>query len=90
MPAKSKAQQAYMAIAEHDPSKLRGPMPNMTHQQLHDFAATPVKNKPEHVETRHPHKNLKGYLHKKKAKAAPDVESYGALKMAKPKPGGVY
>lgn len=46
MPAKSKAQQAYMAIAEHEPEKLRGPKPKMTKSQLHDFAATPRKGLP--------------------------------------------
>jgi len=49
VPATSKAQQQFMAIAEHEPSKLRGKKPNMTHQQLHDFAATPSKNLPEHA-----------------------------------------
>ena len=52
MPAKSKAQQIAMAIAEHDPSKLyarnKG-MANMTHQQLHDFASGSMKGKPAHV-----------------------------------------
>ena len=46
MPAVSQAQQRYMAIAEHNPSALRGPKPDMTHQQLHDFAATPSSNLP--------------------------------------------
>ena len=48
MPAESQAQQRYMAIAEHHPEKLRGKKPNMTHQQLHDFASTPRKGLPEH------------------------------------------
>lgn len=43
MPAKSKAQQTVMAIAEHDPQNLykknRGLL-KMTHEQLHEFAAT--------------------------------------------------
>jgi hypothetical protein len=43
MPAKSKAQQQAMAIAEHEPGKLykrnRG-MLSMSKSQLHDFAAT--------------------------------------------------
>lgn len=50
MPAVSKKQQIAMAIAEHDPSKLdarnRGLL-KMSHQQLHDFAATPRKGLPE-------------------------------------------
>lgn len=49
MPAVSVAQQQYMAIAEHDPSKLKGKRPKMTQQQLHDFAATPTKDLPDHV-----------------------------------------
>ena len=50
MPAVSQAQQKAMAIAEHDPSKLkkrnRGLL-GMSHQQLHDFAATPRSGLPE-------------------------------------------
>lgn len=49
MPAKSKAQQAYMAIAEHNPTALYGPKPDMTHEQLHDFAATPRAGLPAHA-----------------------------------------
>ena len=48
MPAVSKAQQRYMAIAEHNPSKLRGKKPDMSQSQLHDFAATPRKGLPQH------------------------------------------
>jgi hypothetical protein len=43
MPAKSKAQQMAMAIAEHNPSKLYSRNKGLTkisHKQLHDFAAT--------------------------------------------------
>jgi hypothetical protein len=47
VPAKSKAQQIAMAIAEHDPQKLysrnRG-LTKMSHQQLHDFASTSRKS----------------------------------------------
>jgi hypothetical protein len=43
MPAESQAQQQLMAIAEHNPSAVkpenRGVL-KMSHQQLHDFAAT--------------------------------------------------
>ena len=43
MPAKTPAQQKLMAIAEHNPSavskKNRGVL-KMSHEQLHDFAAT--------------------------------------------------
>ena len=52
MPAVSKAQQTGMAIAEHAPGKLykrnRGLL-SMTHEQLHDFAATPRKGLPQKV-----------------------------------------
>jgi hypothetical protein len=52
MPAKSKAQQALMAIAEHNPSavssKNKGVL-EMTHTQLHDFAATKTKGLPQKV-----------------------------------------
>jgi hypothetical protein len=49
MPAKSKKQQIAMAIAEHSPGELferNKSMLSMTHQQLHDFAATPRKGLP--------------------------------------------
>lgn len=43
MPAVSKKQQEAMAIAEHEPEKLypknKGLL-DMSHEQLHDFAAT--------------------------------------------------
>lgn len=52
MPARSKAQQEAMAIAEHSPSKLysrnKGLL-KMSHQQLHDFASTPRKGLPAKV-----------------------------------------
>ncbi len=50
MPSLSKAQRRAVAIAEHDPEKLkkrnRG-MLGMSHTQLHDFASTPEKGLPE-------------------------------------------
>lgn len=53
MPSVSKAQRIVMAIAEHDPSRLykknRGVL-SLSHSQLRDFAATPAKGLPEHVE----------------------------------------
>lgn len=62
MPAKSKAQREAMAIAEHHPDELypenKG-MAKMSHQQLHDFAATPEKKLPEHS-----HKEEKRGMHK--------------------------
>lgn len=50
MPAKSKAQQQAMAIAEHAPSKLYArnkSMLSMTKDQLHDFASTKRKGLPD-------------------------------------------
>jgi hypothetical protein len=51
MPALSKAQQELFGIAEHSPGKLhkenRGVL-KMSHQQLHDFAATKTKGLPGH------------------------------------------
>lgn len=54
MPAKSKAQARLMAAAEHGAAfpmarKLRA---SMTHQQLHDFAATKRSDLPAHVKKR--------------------------------------
>jgi hypothetical protein len=52
MPARSKAQQQAMAIAEHNPSELYGRnrgLLKMSHQQLHDFASTPRKELPAKV-----------------------------------------
>lgn len=55
MPSVSKKQQVAMAIAEHHPAKLfarnRGLL-KMSHEQLHDFAATPRKGLPEKVPQR--------------------------------------
>lgn len=50
MPALSIKQRRVMAIAEHHPEKLRKAnrgLLKMSHQQLHDFAATPEKGLPE-------------------------------------------
>lgn len=52
MPAVSQKQQKLMALAEHNPSKVssknKGVL-KMSHQQLHDFAATKRKNLPSSV-----------------------------------------
>ena len=53
MPSRSQAQQIAMSIAEHEPSKLDAKnkgMLKMSHQQLHDFAATPRKGLPKKVD----------------------------------------
>jgi hypothetical protein len=50
VPSLSKAQQEAMAIAEHSPGKLYAKnkgLLKMSHQQLHDFAATKRKGLPE-------------------------------------------
>jgi hypothetical protein len=47
MPAKSQAQQRLMAACEHGAGWSS--CPNMTHQQFHDFAATPRTGLPVHV-----------------------------------------
>jgi len=52
MPAVSKAQQRFMAIAARDPGALRGKKPDMTRQQLHDFATTSRKGLPERKKPR--------------------------------------
>jgi len=50
MPAVSRNQRIAMAIAEHHPEKLNSAnkgMLQMSHSQLHDFAATPQKGLPK-------------------------------------------
>lgn len=81
MPARSQAQQRLMAIAEHNPSAVysrNAGVLKMSHSQLHDFAATPRKGKPQHVRLSrsakvhtsvpHPHRNLGKYLHPRKGR----------------------
>lgn len=56
MPALSIKQRRAMAIAEHHPDKLKARnrgLLKMTHQQLHDFAATPEKKLPEKKRAQH-------------------------------------
>lgn len=52
MPAKSKAQQRYMAMAEHHPGAMRGRKPRMSRAELHKFAATKTAGLPEHTKTK--------------------------------------
>jgi hypothetical protein len=62
MPAKSTAQQALFAIAEHDPSKLQGKnkkLAKLPKKVLHEFAATPTKHLPNRVGAR-PLSSLRG------------------------------
>lgn len=49
MPARSQAQQRFLAICAHDPQHARGTCPDMTRQQYHDFAATPRTGLPLRV-----------------------------------------
>ena len=50
MPAKSKAQQRLMAIALHNPKKLRGKnrqiLKSLSKKQLREFASTKARNLP--------------------------------------------
>lgn len=53
MPAVSKAEREATAIAEHQPDQLykrNAGLKQMSHQQLHDFAATSERGLPEHAE----------------------------------------
>lgn len=70
MPSESRSQRRLFGAAEHGADfplarKLRA---TMSHQQLHDFAATPEQGLPERVP--HPHRNLKHYLHPKKLRGS--------------------
>ena len=48
MPAKSKAQQALMAMCSHSPSHAKGTCPTgLTKEQMREYARTPTKNLPE-------------------------------------------
>lgn len=52
MPATSRAQRQLFAIAEHHPEQVSAKnagVLKMSHQQLHDFAATSEKGLPQHV-----------------------------------------
>jgi len=49
MPAVSKAQQRYMAIAEHEPSKLRGSKLKMSKTKMHEYSSTPTKGLKERM-----------------------------------------
>ena len=47
MPAVSKAQRRFFGMIEHDPEAVARAGVDMTHKQMHDFAATKEKNLPE-------------------------------------------
>lgn len=93
MPAKSKKQQQAMAIAEHEPGKLyarnKGLL-KMSHEQLHDFAATKTKGLPkvaDHTKHGHPPHEVKG--HHKIAKPGKQV-SGGPGKIKDGHPSAMY
>jgi len=53
MPSESAAQQRLFALAEHHPEKLHPEnkrIADLPHKTLHDFAATPRKGLPDHVQ----------------------------------------
>lgn len=55
MPARSQAQQRFMAMCEHAPQHVKGRCPDMTHAQLRAFAATPRTGLPARVKpVKHP------------------------------------
>lgn len=63
MPAVSQAQQAAMAIAEHEPEKLHAEnkgLLDMTHKQLHEFASTPRHNLPSYAHARKARRKANG------------------------------
>lgn len=62
MPSVSKKQREAMAIAEHHPGQLYGRnrgLLKMSHQQLHDFAATPEKGLPQKAHVDRGHRNVR-------------------------------
>ena len=46
MPAVSVKQRRFFGMLEHNPGMAKARGVNMTHQQMHDFAATPDKGLP--------------------------------------------
>lgn len=65
MPAKSKAQARLMAAAEHgaDFPMARKVRASMTHDQMHDFAATRRKALPAHVKTATPKRDHEAHAY---------------------------
>ena len=47
MSARSKAQQAFFAICQHDPKHARGKCPAMAKAKMREFSATPTKGLPQ-------------------------------------------
>lgn len=52
MPSKSKAQQQFFAICEHNPSHARGKCPKMSREEMHKFSSTPTKGLPKKLSGR--------------------------------------
>jgi len=52
MPAKSKSQQRFFGMCEHDPGASPNCPKGMTKKQMHDFAATSTKGLPNRVRKR--------------------------------------
>ena len=52
MPAKSKAQRRFFAMAEHGELPASKMPKGMTKAQMHDFAATSEKKLPKHVKAK--------------------------------------
>lgn len=50
MPAKSQAQQRFMAGCEHNPKHMSGKCPSMSKEKMHEFTTTPRKGLPKRVE----------------------------------------
>ena len=53
MPSVSKAQGRFFRMLEHNPEMAKEKGVNMTKSAMHDFAVTPEKGLPEHVEQMH-------------------------------------
>lgn len=62
MPAVSQAQQRFFGMLEHNPGMAKEKGIHMTHQQMHDFAVGPEKQKPEHVKNGKPVSELESLL----------------------------
>lgn len=49
MPAKSRSQQQFFAICEHQPEHAKGECPSLPKAKLREFAATKTKGLPQRV-----------------------------------------
>lgn len=63
MPAKSKAQQRFFGAWLHNPGKMRGEKPDMTKDQMRDFAETKTEDLPNKVKD-----GMKSAMRKKRGK----------------------